>query len=211
MIDLPLSTTKELEYEAYNSGGVEKEVGELLYGFARVLKPHHILDLGTHLGISAAYLARACLKNGFGLVDTVEYDSQHWDNARKLWDKAGVSEYIFQYKCNIDDFENPSIMYDLILIDSEPPRRFAELDRFYVQLNPGGYLFVHDLPYGWCQGNVNMDHPEYKSWPYGDVPERLEQLLREDKLRATSFPNPRGMGLFYKVKAEDYSLQNIKD
>jgi predicted O-methyltransferase YrrM len=210
MIGLPLLTHKESEvwgdYEAFNSGSVEKEVGELLYSFARILKPHHILDLGTHKGISAAYLGLACRDNNVGLVDTVEYDKSHWDEAKRLWDKISLEDYIFQYKCSVDEFINDEVMYDLILIDTEPAQRWQELDRFYAQLNPGGYVFIHDLPRQFCVGNINSDHPEIKNWPFGEIPDRIQQLMKDRLLVPFHLPNPRSMCGFYKARSDDYEI-----
>ena len=39
---------RSTDYQAYNSGGVEVEVGELLYSFVRVLKPKRVFETGTH-------------------------------------------------------------------------------------------------------------------------------------------------------------------
>lgn len=138
MIDIPQPTHKESEswgdYEAFNSGSVEKEVGEILYSFARILKPNHILDLGTHKGISAAYMGLACRDNGKGIVDTVEYDKSHFDDAKRLWNTMSLDEYIFQYKCSVDEFINDAVVYDMILIDTEPSTRWEELERFMHNL-----------------------------------------------------------------------------
>lgn len=210
MIDIPLQTKKESEswgdYEAFNSGGVEKEVGELLYAFARILKPHHILDLGTHKGISAAYLGMACRDNGVGLVDTVEYDQAHWDDAKRLWNQMSLDDYIFQYKCSVDEFNTDGVMYGLMLIDTEPATRWGQLERFYTQLHPGGYVFLHDLPRGFCIGNVNPDHPDKKNWPWGEIPNRIEQLMKDRLLIPFHLPNPRSMCGFYKARSDDYQI-----
>lgn len=210
MIDIPLPTHKESEswgdYEAFNGGSVEKEVGEILYSFARILKPNHILETGSHVGISAAYMGLACRDNGRGRVDTIEFDKSHWNEAKLLWSKMGLDEYIFQYKCSVDEFINDGVMYDLIFLDTEPGRRWAELDRFYVQLNPGGYVFIHDLPRQFCMDNVNPDHPEIKNWPFGIIPDRIEHLMKDRLLVPFHFPNPRSMTGFYKSRDDDYEI-----
>ena len=41
----------------FNTGGIECEVGELLYGLVRALKPKHILETGTYHGLSSTYMA----------------------------------------------------------------------------------------------------------------------------------------------------------
>ena len=47
------------EFEMFNTGGVEVEVAELLYSLVSVWKPNFILETGTHLGISSAYMGLA--------------------------------------------------------------------------------------------------------------------------------------------------------
>lgn len=211
MIDIPLPTHKESEswgdYEAFNSGSVEKEVGEILYSFTRILKPNHILDLGTHKGISAAYMALACRDNGKGLVHTVEYDSAHWEDATNLWNKMGVHDNIFQYQMDVETFSKSQIEeYELMLIDTEPAQRWGELEKFYPNLLPGGYVFLHDLPRGFCKGNINPDHPEMKDWPWGSVPKMIKDLIKDRELIPFHLPNPRSMAGFYKARADDYKI-----
>lgn len=208
MIDLPIETYKEGEYEAFNSGGVEKEVGELLYAYTRILKPLHVLDLGTHKGISAAYIALALKDNGKGIVHTVEFDAQHWVDAEQLWEKAEVTPFIHQFKGSVEDYmkQFPFTDYDLMLIDTEPDQRWKQLMEFEPVLKEGGYVFLHDLPRGFCIGNVNTDHPELVNWPWGAFPEPIKEWLRTDYMRPFHLPNPREMCGFYKRKKEDYHV-----
>ena len=51
-------------YSAFNSGGVENEVGEFLYSLIRMIKPDNVLETGTHLGVGASYMGFA-LKDNF--------------------------------------------------------------------------------------------------------------------------------------------------
>lgn len=198
-----LPTYKEGEYEAFNSGGVEKEVGEFLYGMVRILKPLNILDLGTHKGISAAYMAKGCKDNKKGIVHTVEFDFNHWNDADSLWKAEEVQKYVVQYKTRVDNFVI-DLQYDLIFIDTEPDQRWGQLVRFYPNLSLGGYVFLHDLPRGFCKGNINPDHPEFQDWPWGPVPETIKELLKDRELVPFHFPNPREMCGFYKKHPGDY-------
>jgi len=205
MINLPLPTYDENGYRSYNSGGVEREVGELLYAFAKILKPLNILDLGTHKGISAAYFGLACQENEKGIVHTVEFDPAHYQEAQNLWNSMGVDKNIHQYKCKVEDLV-VSCTYDLILIDTEPSTRFAELERFYPYLEPGGYVFIHDLNGHLSQlPSSNPDHPEF-GWPYGELSERLKNMLKDREMIPFSFRNPRGLTGFYKPRLDDYEI-----
>lgn len=141
-----LQTYKEGNYESFNNGSVEVETGELLYAFTRMVKPLNILDLGTYKGISASYMGLAVRenKNG-GIVESIEFDSQHWNEAENLWIKLEILGTVILKQMRVEDFK-PEFRYDLIFIDTEPATRFSELITFYPYLNQGGYVFIHDLP-----------------------------------------------------------------
>lgn len=194
-------------YHMFDDGGVELEVGEFLYGMVRILKPIHILETGTYTGISSAYMGLAVQENGLsgsGVV-TCEIDSFHKDRAEKLWEKLGISQLIacvLKKSLEVD----PIVPLDMIFLDSEPNLRFAELVRFYPYLKEGGYVFIHDLPRSMTQGNINPDHPEIASWPFGDLPEAIKQWERSGDLVRMHFPNPRGMVGWYKRHREDYKI-----
>ena len=105
--------------------------------------------------------------------------------------------------CHLGDvakFEN-SIKYQLILLDTEPQTRFAELIKFYLNLDAGGYIFIHDL-HNHMHQIPNTEHGF--AWPYGKIPEEMRQLVLTGKLRPFHFHTPRGLTGFYKPSPEDY-------
>lgn len=193
------------QYSMYDSGGTELCVSEYLWALVRLLKPEHILETGCYTGVSSLYMAQALKDNGFGNLLTLEIENTHKLRAENLWNSCGVSDYV---KCiltpSLEYYELSNKQYDLIFLDSEPGIRFAELVRFFPYLKEGGYVGIHDLPNSLCQGNVNPDHPEMKSYPYGDLPEQIKEWLKTDKLRMIHFPSPRGLTFFYKPKENDY-------
>lgn len=203
-----LTTYAEGAYASFNDGSVEVETAELLYAFTRMLKPEYILDLGTYKGVSAAYMGLACKENQKGVVHTVEFDSQHWDGAEKLWSTLAISTYVTQWKRKADEIIVPlGVMYDLILIDTEPATRFAELIQFYPYLNPGGYVFIHDLPRHLSQEkHSNPDHPDEPYWPYGRLPDQIHNWLKDRELVPFYFNNPRGLTGLCKSDSRDYKI-----
>lgn len=196
-------------YMMFDDGGVETEVGEFLYGFVRIMKPKDILETGTYSGISTMYMAQGLIDNGeifegrYGLVKTLEFEQYHLSRARNLWNSMGLDMVVGTHLGNSLKYQ-PDRNYQFILLDTEPQQRFAELLKFYPFLDQGGYIAIHDLPNTLCQGNLNPDHPEMKSYPYGDVPEEMANLIKDGNLRLFHFPTPRGITFFYKPKAEDY-------
>lgn len=187
-------------YHCFNLGGVECEVGEFLYGLVRLTQPKNVLETGTHHGIAASYIATALKDNGSGLLDTIEFIMDNFYIALKRFVVLEVTDYVMVNAMPVDKF-SPKTSYQLMLLDTEPDIRFDELLRFYSLLDEGGYIFIHDLAGNMSQ-EPNSEHGF--GWPFGEVPEEIKQLVKEDRLRPFHFRNPRGLTGFYKPRKEDY-------
>lgn len=188
-------------YSMFNSGSVEVEVGEFLYGLVRVLKPTHILDTGTHYGVSAAYMGQALVDNGLGGdVTSLEHDPFYHKQAQDLWNNLGLFNTITGLLQSSADHA-PKWTYDLMLLDTEPNLRFNELVRFFPYLREGGFVFLHDLHRHMGQETI-PDH-EY-AWPWGILPEQIKTWVKEGKLRPMHFSTSRGFTGFYKADPRDY-------
>lgn len=199
-----VADSEDKGYLMFDDGGVEVEVGEFLYGLVKLLKPVHILETGTYTGVSSMYMAKALNENNIGSLLTLEVENTHKLRAERLWNSVGVAQNVdCQLQASLD-FQPPAYQYDLLFLDSEPMYRFAELVKFFPYLKEGGYAGIHDLPNSLCQGNFNPDHPEMKSYPYGDLPEQIKEWIKTDRLRLIHFPSPRGLTFFYKTKEGDY-------
>ena len=133
----------------------------------------------------------------------MEFEIKHIETAKEKWHKLKIEDRIIEHHVSSLEF-TPFHNYEMIFLDTEPNIRFAELVKFYPYLVEGGYAFIHDLPPNLTQGNLNPDHPEYASWPFGNLPKEILHWVWEDKLRVIHFPNPRGMVGFYKAKEDDY-------
>lgn len=191
-------------YSMCDDGGVEHEVGNFLYGLVKVLQPEYILETGTYTGVSALYMGQALKDNDHGFLVTLEVENTHKLRAEQLWANCDVKQRVTCILQPSLEFQVDIRSYDLLFLDSEPQYRFAELIKFFPYLKEGGYIGIHDLPNTLCQGNVNPDHPEMKSYPYGDLPEQIKEWLKTDKLRMIHFPSPRGLTFLYKTKESDY-------
>jgi len=187
-------------YFSFNSGGVECEIGEFLFAMVRVLKPEYVLETGTHEGIGASYMALGCKENGFGEVHTIEFLPENHLKSKNRFKKLALDKYVVSSLMDVADYE-PEFEYGMILLDTEPQTRFAELLQFYKSLKPGGYLFIHDLHRHMHQ----IDNQEHGfAWPYGRIPEAMNTLIINGSLRPFHFPTPRGMTGFYKTTEQDY-------
>lgn len=189
-------------FSSFNDAGIECETGEFMYAMVRLLKPDNILETGTHFGVGASYMGLAALDNGKGVVTTIEFIPEIHRVAVDRFARLGLNNHVQSIFGDVGGF-TPSTNYQLVLLDTEPITRFAELVKFYDRLDPGGFMFIHDTPRSLCQGNVNTDHPDIPSWPFGNIPPFMRQLVIEGHLRPFHFPTPRGLVGFYKVHPDD--------
>jgi hypothetical protein len=191
-------------YSAFNDAGVEIEVGEFLYSMVRILKPENVLETGTHVGIGASYMGLGVMDNGMGHLDTVEFIPELHKAAQERINRLGIQEVVTCHLGDAAQFE-PTCRYKMIFLDTEPQTRFAELIKFEPFLEPGGYMFIHDLHRHMAQVGQNPDHPE-PFWPWGVLPEEMHRLMLSGTLAKFHFATPRGFTGFYKRHPDDYKL-----
>ncbi len=203
------------KFLSFNDAGLECETGELLYSFIRMLKPDHVLETGTHVGIGASYMGKALQDNEKGHLDTVEFLPEiHLRACERIYGAMKLAGIVTCHLGDVANF-NPYIgegrssdspwQYQMILLDTEPQTRFAELIKFMPFLEPGGYVFIHDLGRHMAQVQaVHPDHPETPYWPWGPLPQQIKDWVKDGQLRPFHFENPRGLTGFYKPSSQDY-------
>ncbi len=196
-------------FSSFNDAGIECETGEFMYAMVRMLKPAHVLETGTHHGVGASYMGMALKENNNGgILDTIEFIPEINNRAVQRIAALGLTDNVHTHFGDVAQFRSVNI-FDLVLLDTEPITRFGELVKFYDQVAPGGFIFIHDAPRSLCQGNVNPDHPEMKSWPFGDIPDQMLNYIMEGNLRQFHFPTPRGLVGFYKTHPDDVKFHDL--
>lgn len=207
--DQPVDPTRP-GYTSFNDAGVETETGEFLYAMVRLLKPERVLETGTHWGVGAAYMGQALKDNNSGVLDTIEFLPEIYQRAVARMEALGLHQHVhchFGDVAKFDPYHNAhgptdQIPYKLILLDTEPQTRFAELIKFEQYLEPGGYVFIHDLHRHMHQ-IPNEEHGF--AWPYGRLPFEIKQMVAKGHLRPFHFGTPRGLTGFYKTHPSDYN------
>jgi predicted O-methyltransferase YrrM len=191
------------EYKCFNTGGVETAVGEFLYGLVRMMRPNNIFETGTHMCVASAYMGQALKDNKKGMLTTIEIEKEHIRTSEERVRRLGLEGYVCIDKADSVDYELVEDC-ELMFLDSEPYLRFNELRRYFPQLLPGGFVFVHDAPRNLCQGNINPDHPEFKSWPFTDINREVKNWVLDNELMPFHFGTPRGLVGLYKQHPSDF-------
>lgn len=197
----PYDPEKPGSYSSFNDAGIECETGEFFYAFVRMLKPDHVLETGTHWGVGASYMGQALKDNRKGHLDTIEFLQEIHQRASQRIRDLGLQDQVTVHFGDVAKFE-PQVKYKFILLDTEPQTRFAEAVKFYEFLEPGGFMFIHDLHQHMHQ-IANEEHGF--AWPYGTIPFALRALVLTNKLRPFHIETPRGLTGFYKPHENDYA------
>lgn len=187
-------------FHSFNDAGVESEVGEYFYSMVRLLQPDNVLETGTHWGVSASYIGLALKDNQKGHLDTFEFLSGNHIKASIRIQKLSLGQQVTTHFGDIANF-TPEVTYKMVLLDTEPQTRFDELIQFYDVVEPGGFIFIHDLHRHMHQ-IPNQDHGF--AWPFGELPEFIKDKVKKDELRPFHFSTPRGLTGFYKVHPDDH-------
>lgn len=191
-------------YASFNDAGIEVETGEFLYAMVRLIKPERVLETGTHWGIGMSYLGQALKENKKGKLDTIEFLHEIYCRALERRNAMGLEGIVEIWNMDAAQFPHPGSTfqtYKLILLDTEPQTRFAELIKFFPYLEDGGFVFIHDLHQHMHQV-PNEEHGF--AWPYGGLPQQIKDWVKDGELRPFHFETPRGLTGFYKVSPQDY-------
>jgi len=188
------------KWHCYDSGGVECEVGELLYSLARVIKPQNVLETGLYSAVSTMYICQALKDNGFGHLQSFEIEEEHIKRSTERLKKLDLFDWVTIHHQSSLDY-TPDRQFEIFCLDSEPWLRFHELARFFPNLKEGGFALIHDLHHH-C-GQVVVEGKEF-AWPWGKLPDKLKKLVQDKRLTPVYFPSPRGLTMFYRPTKDDY-------
>src|SRR5919204_5337125 len=123
---------------------IDAEVGALLRVLATAVGATNILEIGTAIGYSGIWLARA-LRPG-GMLLTMEMDPERAQEARENFARAGVADrvnvIVGDAARTIAKVAGP---FDLIFQDGDKHLYVPLLDRLVSLLRPGGLLVTDNV------------------------------------------------------------------
>jgi predicted O-methyltransferase YrrM len=123
---------------------VDAEVGALLQVLARAVNARRVLEIGTAIGYSGIWLARA-LPPG-GMLLTMEMNAERARAAKANFERAGVAD---RSSVIVGDAQRMlakvSGPFDLIFQDGDKQQYEPLLDRLVDLLRPGGLLVTDNV------------------------------------------------------------------
>lgn len=129
--ELLATLRKEAEEAEIPPIEIAPEQGGVLQVLVRAIRARKILEIGTLAGYSSIVMARALPEEG--RIDTLEIDPFHADFARKMIERAGLSNKITVHTGIALDLLERGLErdepYDLLFIDADKPNypRYVEL------------------------------------------------------------------------------------
>jgi predicted O-methyltransferase YrrM len=180
---------------------IDAEVGALLEVLARLAGATRILEIGTAIGYSTLWLARALPADG--VIFTIEIDPERAALARSAFERAGVAS-----KVNVMVGDASRLIhkvagpFDLVFQDGHKPHYAELLDRVAAVLRPGGVLVTDNVLW---DGEVV---PGFRPTPTRDtvdteaVARFNERIATDARFRTSWLPLRDGVAVSVKVSSQ---------
>jgi len=162
-------------WSMFDGNTAESEVLDLMLALTRLVKPNHVIETGTWLGLMSCAIARGLVANGFGDLTTLEIDPAVHQAACATIAKSGVGAVV-DARCVSSMEFTPDHTYDMAVFDSETHLRLDEFRRFRPWLKDGALVIFHDTA-------------PHHQWVIAGI----VTLLREGAVHGVNFPTPRGV------------------
>ena len=177
---------------------VDAEVGALLQVLARAVGANRILEIGTCIGYSGIWLARALPDEGMLL--TMEMDPERARVARANFERAGVggraSVIVGDAQRMIAKVSGP---FDLIFQDGDKHLYTPLLDRLHALLRPGGVLVTDNVLWNGEVVPGFTDHPQRDASETRAIAEYNERLNSHPGFMTATIPLRDGLAVAVKV------------
>lgn len=118
--------------------------GRLLAMISQMLRPQHILEIGTYTGYSAICLAEGLAEGG--TLHTIDVNAELEEMVRRYFTEAGVTDKIKYYVGPALSII-PSLPYtfDLVFIDADKINNAAYFDLVLGKVRPGGFIITDNV------------------------------------------------------------------
>lgn len=179
---------------------VGPDEGRILHFLVSAIGAKKIVEVGTLVGYSAAWMARALPAGGF--LHTIEYEPKHAKIARENLARAGVGEKVFVHE-GAGSAVLPTLEkhgpFDLCFIDADKTG-YADYARWAAKNVRSGGLVICDNAY--LFGNLHRDDlpPTHEDAPKVPAMRAALKLLADETLFSSCAMIPTGEGMAVAVR-----------
>ncbi|AZR73620.1 hypothetical protein BBF96_09595 [Anoxybacter fermentans] len=173
------------------------EVGQFLYFLIRLQKPKSILEVGTAIGYSTIWMARAAGPET--QIKTIEINE---DRAYQAWlnfKEAGIEKQIQSIVGDaIDMIGKLDTSFDLIFLDAAKGQYLNFFKEVIDLLNPGGLIVADNvLLNGWVANHKLIPHRRMKTM-VNRMTDYIKLVMNHPELTSAIVPIGDGMALSLK-------------
>ncbi len=118
--------------------------GRVLSMLSKLVRPQHILEIGTYTGYATLCLAEG-LRNG-GTIDTIDNNEELYDFQRKYFDRSPWKDHIMQHLGNALEII-PAIAkkFDLVFIDADKGNYINYFNLIVPMMAKGGIILSDNV------------------------------------------------------------------
>jgi predicted O-methyltransferase YrrM len=148
---------REMEGDEWAQMMTHPELGALLQALVRATGGRAVLEIGTFVGTSAAWMARALAPDG--RIDTLEADDDRAGRAEAFLAEAGLADRVRVHRGPAMETLPglPDGAYDLCYIDADKAGYPAYLEQSVRLVRPGGLILADNVLSG---GRVALPEDE---------------------------------------------------
>lgn len=175
-------------------------VGNFLNILVHLSKAQAILELGTAIGYSTIWLARAAEITG-GHVTTIDMNKERRARALKNFERAGLKNTITSLEGDARKILlTLDSRFDFVFIDAAKGEYLEYLRLVYDSIAPGGLLVVDNVLFrGWVVPG-SVFEPKYERMVNG-LRQFLKELCRNTDFTTTVLPFGDGVSVSRRIMA----------
>lgn len=136
--------------------------GRVLSMLSKIIRPKHILEIGTYTGYATLCLAEGLAENG--TLDTIDIEEELVDFQRKYFDVSPWNDQIFQHLGDaVDIIPTLNKKFDLVFIDADKENYVNYFHLIVPMMSKGGIILSDNVL--WSGKVLEEVKPNDKSTP----------------------------------------------
>lgn len=162
--------------------------GRVLSMLSKLIRPIHILEIGTYTGYATLCLAEGMQKNGS--IDTIDINEELEDIQKKYFDLSDWKGQITQHLGDaLEIIPNLNKKYDLVFIDADKDNYLNYWEMILPVMNKGGIILSDNVLWS---GKV-LEEPNPKDLSTNVLLEYNKKLKEDSRVETVLLPIRDGL------------------